>query len=97
MSNVPAVIVNALAIPKTALDDNCNEVPLMVALYRLAIPLSDEAPVKVVVPDEAVKLPLTFNTAEMVRSAVVVIAPEINNVLNDFEPEPLMVLEVPVI
>ena len=67
---LPAVIVNTLAIPKTAFVDKLSVVPLIVTLYKLAVPFKLEEPVKVAVPAVAVKLPLTSNEFEIENEVV---------------------------
>ena len=67
---LPAVIVKVLAIPNTELADKVSDVPLMVTLYRLAMPFKFDVPVKVAVPAVAVKLPLTSNELAMEKDAV---------------------------
>jgi hypothetical protein len=93
---VPAVIVITLAIPKTELADNCRDVPLMVVLKRLAVPLKVEVPVKVAVPADADKLPLIVRPDEMEKSAAVVMEPVTDSTTNPFVPEPEIVFAVPV-
>src|SRR5690242_13934594 len=82
-------------MPRTALEDSWREVPLRVTLNKLAVPLSDEVPVNVVVPAEAVKLPLTFRTALTERLTAVVRAPVMPRDEKVIVPAPLMVLETP--
>ena len=53
-SSVPAVMVNAPAIPKLALVASRSCVPLIVTLNKLAVPFKADVPVKVVVPEVAV-------------------------------------------
>ena len=72
---IPAVIVSVPAIPKVELADNCNDVPLRVVLKRLAVPLKVEVPVKVAVPADADKLPLTVRPDAMEKSVVEVMEP----------------------
>lgn len=93
---VPAVMVNTLAIPKVELADNCNDVPLMVVLKRFAVPLKVEVPVKVAVPADADKLPLTVRADAMEKFASVLTAPVTDNVAKPLVPAPTMVLETPV-
>lgn len=52
--NVPETMLSAPEIPKFALVAKRNSVPFIVTLKRLAVPFSDELPVKVVVPEVAV-------------------------------------------
>jgi len=66
-----------------------------VTLNRFAVPLSEEAPVNVIVPAEAVKLPPTFSAELMERLTAVVIVPVIFREEKVFVPAPLMVLDVP--
>jgi len=66
-----------------------------VTLNKLAVPLSEEVPVKVVVPAEAVKLPLTLRAVPMERLTAVVIAPVIFKDEKVIVPAPLMVLLAP--
>ena len=73
---IPAVMVKTLAIPKIALVDKLSIVPLIVTLYKLAVPFKLEEPVKVAVPAVAVKLPLTSNEFEMENEAVADKVPE---------------------
>ena len=76
MFKMPVVIVNALAIPNVELVDNWRDVPLIVILKRLAVPLKTEVPTKVAVPAYAEKLPPTERPDEMEKLTVVVIEPE---------------------
>ena len=92
---VPAVMVSTLAIPKVELPDNCSEVPLMVVLKRLAVPLKVEVPVKVAVPAEADKLPLTVRPDDMDKLAVVVIEPVTERTAKLLVPAPEMVFAAP--
>lgn len=92
---VPAVMVIALAIPKTELADNCNDVPLMVVLKRLAVPLKVEVPVKVAAPADADKLPLTVRPDEMEKSALVVMEPVADSTAKPLVPAPDIVFEAP--
>lgn len=91
----PELMVNTLAIPSTALADNCKLVPLIVVLYKLAVPDKTELPVNVAVPAFAEKVPDTSSRFEMEKLALVVMDPLICNVLNPIVPAPLIVLEVP--
>ena len=93
----PAVIVNAFAIPKVAFADNCNDVPLMVTLKRLAIPLSVDVPVNVATPAEADKLPLTTMPDDTEKFASVVSEPVTEKILKFLEPDPDIVLDEPLI
>lgn len=95
--NIPAVIVNTPATPRVALEDNCKEVPLIVLLKRLAVPLKLEVPVKVTVPADAVKLPLTERLEAIVKLAVVVMMPETEREAKFIVPAPDMVFDVPII
>lgn len=94
---VPAVIVNTLATPKVELADNCNDVPLMVVLKRLAVPLKVEVPVKVAVPADADRLPLTVRADEMEKLASVVTEPVTDNTEKALLPVPTMVFPAPLI
>ena len=69
--------------------------PLRVTLNRLAVPLSEEVPVNVVVPADAVKLPLTLRAVLMERLTAVVTVPVILREEKVFVPAPLMDLDVP--
>lgn len=73
--SVPAVTVYAPAIPSVALVESWKELPFKVTLKRLAVPLSEEAPVKVAVPAVAVKLPLTSMANAMEKLTAVVTVP----------------------
>ena len=95
--NVPAVTVYVLAMPNIALPASWREVPLSVTLYKLAVPLNEEAPVKVTVPAEAVKLPPTFKLVETAKLMAVEIVPLTDNVPNKIVPAPEIVFEVPLI
>ena len=77
--NVPAAITNELAIPSSELAESCNEVPFNVALYKPAIPLREEVPVKVQVPAEAEKLPVTLRPEAMEKLTAVLIDPVADN------------------
>lgn len=66
-SSEPALTVSAPAMPSTELDDRISEVPLIVTLKRLAVPLSVEEPVKVAVPAVAESVPLTSNDCPTVK------------------------------
>ena len=92
---VPAVIVITLAIPKVALADNCSDVPLMVALKRLAVPLKVEVPVKVAAPADADKLPLIVRPNEMEKLTSVVMEPVTDSTAKPFVPAPEIVFAVP--
>jgi hypothetical protein len=94
-SKVPLVIVKILAIPNTDPDDNCNDVPLITVLKRLAVPLKVDVPVKVTVPADADKLPLTVMLDDMEKLALLVIDPVIYSCPNPIVPAPDMVFEVP--
>ena len=89
-SRMPAVMVKRLAMPRVVPAVSCNDVPLMVALYRLAMPLREELPVKVAVPAVAVKLPLTFSAEVMVKLLAVVIPPLACKILRLMVPAPVM-------
>jgi hypothetical protein len=60
-------MLNEPAIPNVALLASWKEVPLTAILNKLAVPLRTDVPLKVVVPADAVRVPLTFNKEEMVR------------------------------
>ena len=92
---VPAVMVSTLAIPKVELADNCRDVPLMVVLKRLAVPLKVEVPVKVAVPAEADKLPLIVRPDRMEKLALVVIEPVTDRTEKPLVPAPEMVFAAP--
>jgi len=94
-SKMPAVMVSTLAMPSSALDDNCRDVPLRAALKRWAVPLKVEVPLKVTVPVEAVKLPFTERPEEIVKEALVVIEPVTDSVAKLMVPVPVIVLEAP--
>ena len=94
-SSIPAVNDNVLAIPSIELADNCNEVPLMVTLNRFAVPLNDEVPVNVAVPEVAEKVPLTTTLVETEKSASVVIDPVTDNWAKLLVPAPEIVFVVP--
>jgi len=68
-----------------------------VTLKRLAVPFNVEFPVKVVVPAEAVKLPLTFNDAAIEKVEAVVTVPVIDKPEKLSVPAPLMVFDTPLI
>ena len=92
---VPAVIVSTLAIPKVELADNCRDVPLIVVLKRLAVPLKVEVPVKVAAPADADKLPLIVRPDEMEKAASVVMEPVTDSTAKPFVPAPEIVFAVP--
>jgi hypothetical protein len=92
---VPAVMVSALATPKTELADNCSDVPLTVVLKRFAVPLKVDVPVKVAVPADAVILPAIFIPDVIEKSTAVVIVPVTDNRLKLFIPAPDIVFDVP--
>jgi len=92
---VPAVMVSVPAIPKVELAVNCSDVPLIVVLKRLAVPLKVEVPVKVAVPAEAEKLPVTFRLLAMEKLTAVVTEPDTNNPAKALVPVPAIVLVVP--
>ena len=92
---VPAVIVSTLAIPRVELADSTNDVPLMVVLKRLAVPLNVEVPVKVAVPADADRLPLTVRADATEKLASVVTEPVTDSVAKPLVPAPTMVLETP--
>jgi hypothetical protein len=84
-----------LAIPIIELADNCNDVPLIVTLKRLGAPLSVAVPVKVAVPADADKLPLTTRPDDMEKLASVVMEPVAESVAKIIVPAPDIVFEVP--
>ena len=92
---VPAVIVITLAIPKVALADNCSDVPLIVVLKRLAVPLKVEVPVKVAVPADADRLPLIVRADAMEKLALVVTAPVTDSTAKLSVPAPEIVFATP--
>ena len=94
-SKLPVVIVITLAIPKVELADNCKEVPLTVVLKRLAVPLKVEVPVKVAVPADADKLPLTVSPEEIEKLIAVVMEPVTSSEAKLQVPAPDMVFETP--
>ena len=94
---VPELIVITLAIPSIALADNCRDVPLIVVLKRLAVPLKVEVPVKVAVPADADRLPLTVRLVEMEKSALVVTLPAIKSEPKLLVPAPVIVFAAPLI
>lgn len=85
------------AMPSMALVDSCNEVPFNVTLNRLAVPFSVLVPVKVAVPAEALKVPLTLRDEAIEKLAVVVVLPVSDSPLKLMVPAPEMVLDVPLI
>lgn len=93
----PVVMVNVLAIPNTALADNLRYEPLIVMLYKLAVPDKEEEPVNVAIPADAEKPPLTFNNTEIEKLVAVEMIPEESKVLKPIKPLPLIVLEAPAI
>jgi hypothetical protein len=54
-------MLNEPAIPNVALVASWKEVPFTATLNKLAVPLRTDVPLKVVVPADAVSVPLTFN------------------------------------
>ena len=76
--SVPAVMVNVFAIPSIELVDNNNEVAFRVTLYRLAVPFKVAAPVKVVTPADAEKVPLISNALDTDKFVAVVTVPGTN-------------------
>lgn len=95
--SMPAVRVIVLAMPRVELADNWRDVPLRATLKRWAVPLKVEAPVKVTVPADAVKLPFTERPDDIEKAAVVVTAPVTESVPKFMAPAPEMVLETPLI
>lgn len=96
-SRLPDVMVKLPAIPNWAFVDNLSEVPLRLALYKFAVPFSAEFPLNVVVPAEAIKLPLTSRAEEIEKLEVVVILPGALSSLKLMLPSPLIVFEAPFI
>lgn len=94
-SKVPAIMVKPPAIPNTALAANCNDVPLMVALKRLAIPLKLDVPVKVAVPAVADRLPDIIRPEAIEKLTAVVTEPVMESTLKFLVPAPEMVFEMP--
>lgn len=94
--SVPAVMVKRLAIPNTALVDNCRDVPFKVTLNKFALPFNVLLPVNVAVPAVAVRLPLTSSEVLKVKDEVVVIFPDAFNAYRLIVPLPLIDLELPV-
>ena len=94
-SSVPAVMVNALAIPNTELEDSCRDVPLMMVLKRLAVPLNVEVPLKVAAPAVADKVPLIVSAFNIEKLASVEMEPVTDKKPKSFVPEPVIVLDVP--
>ena len=92
---VPAVIVITLAIPKVELADNCSDVPLMVVLKRLAVPLKVEVPVKVAVPADEDRVPLTVRPDAIEKLALVVMEPVTDRRLKPAVPAPEIVFATP--
>ena len=93
---LPAVMVNVLATPKTALADNCRAVPLIITLKRLALPLKVDDEVNVALPAEADRLPFTVRVAETEKSVLVVIEPVTRMELKLLVPAPEIVFDAPV-
>ena len=94
-SKVPELIFKVDAIPRFEPDDNCKEMPFIITLKRLAIPLSVEEPVKVPVPAVADKLPLTVIPEAMEKSVAVVMEPVTNKLLKLLVPFPEIVFAAP--
>lgn len=94
---VPAVTVKVLAMPSTALVDNCRDVPFKVTLKRLAVPLSVLVPAKVAVPAVAEKDPLTSSVVLTEKGTAVVTVPGMISEPNAIVPAPEMVLLAPCI
>jgi len=88
-------MVKAPTIPNEELADNWSEVPFNTTLNRFGAPLSVDIPVKVAVPAEAVKLPLTAKPLEIEKFTAVLILPGIESVEKLLAPDPEMVLETP--
>lgn len=97
--NAPAVTVNVLAMPSVEFAESCNDVPLMVTLKRLAVPLSDDVPVKVAVPAEAENVPPTKRPEAIVKFEVAVTEADagIDSKLMLIVPAPEMLLAAPLI
>ena len=68
---------------------------MRVTLYRLAVPVNTDEPVKVVVPAEAVSVPLTTSAEEMVRLVAVDMLPVAVRLYRLMAPVAVMVFEVP--
>lgn len=93
--NEPAVIVNAPAMPITALLANAREVPLIVTLKRFAVPLNSEDPVNVIVPVEAIKLPVQLRELAIVKLLAVLMLPLAITPRNVSVPELVIVFPDP--
>ena len=76
---------------------NCKEVPLIVTLYKLAVPFKVLELIKVAVPAVAVKEPVTFRRFEMEKLVEVVIVPVTERPYRPTVPTAEIVLEVPFI
>src|SRR5687767_10704255 len=90
----PAVRVSVLATPNTEFEPGANEVALTVTSNRFTVPLSEEVPLKVTVPAEAVRLPVTVRLPPMVLLTAVLYVPVTVRCVNDLVPEPLILLLV---
>ena len=67
----------------------------MVTLYRLAVPVNTDEPVNVVIPAEAVSVPLTTSAEEMVRLVAVVTLPVMVRLYKLIAPVAVIVFKVP--
>ena len=63
----------------------------------MAVPFSDDEPVNVAFPADAVKLPFTDRLEEMVKSDVALVDPSIDKVVNTLLPVPDIDFEAPLI
>jgi hypothetical protein len=70
-------------------------VPLIITLYKLAVPLNEDVPVKVAVPAEARKLPITLREDPIEKLVFVLIEPETDKTLNAIVPVPEIVFDIP--
>ena len=76
---LPAEIEYTPAIPRTALAANWNVVPLIVTLYKLAVPFNVLELMKVAVPAVAVNDPVMLRRLDIVKFVEVVIVPVIES------------------
>ena len=96
-SKTPAVLVNKLAIPNIASDDKVSEVPLIVTLYRFAIPSNKLVPVNVIVPALAVNVPVFTSRLLVIVNVEAVVAEPVTIRENRLSvPELLSTFDVPV-
>ena len=84
-------------MPSIELALSCSDVPFKVTLYKLAVPLNKLVPVKVVVPAEAEKLPVTARTDVIVRFVEVLTLPETVRLNKLMEPTAEIIFDVPLI